>query len=102
VEIRLLDAAKEDLRHGYHFYEDQSPGLGDYFLDCAQADIRSLLLHAGIHEKSEGFFRMLLRRFPFATYYLQNESSIDIYAVLDCRRDPTWIIARLGESRRRG
>jgi hypothetical protein len=30
VEIRLLEAAKEDLREGYRFYEAQSEGLGDY------------------------------------------------------------------------
>jgi hypothetical protein len=38
---------------------------------------------------------MLTKRFPFALYYLIEESSIDIYAILDCRRDPSWIRERL-------
>jgi len=95
VEIRLLETAKEDLRAGYWFYENQAAGVGDYFLDCIQADVRSLQVFAGIHESAEGFFRMLSKRFPFAIYYLLSGNRIDVYAVLDCRRDPTWIESKL-------
>lgn len=99
MEIRLLETAKEDLRAGYWFYEYQSAGLGDYFLDCMQADVRSLQIYAGIHVRAEGFFRMLAKRFPFAIYYLIDNDRIDVYAVLDCRRDPTWIESQLRASR---
>ena len=57
MDIRLLESAKEDLRSGWFFYERQSPGLGDRFLDAIEADV---------------------------------------YAILDCRRDPNWIRDRLG------
>ena len=99
MEIRLLETAQEDLREGWTFYELASPGLGDYFLDCIQADVRSLAVFAGIHEMSEGFHRMLVKRFPFAVYYLLDDQSIEIYAILDCRREPEWIVKRLGSSR---
>ena len=99
MEIRLLETAKEDLREGWRFYDKNAPGLGDYFLDCIQADVRSLKLYAGIHEMSEGFHRMLAKRFPFAVYYLIETETIDVYAVLDCRRDPGWIVKRLDSSR---
>ena len=81
------------------FYEKNAPGLGDYFLDCIQADVRSLKIYAGIHEMSEGFHRMLAKRFPFAVYYLIENDNIDVYAILDCRRDPEWIVKRLDSSR---
>jgi hypothetical protein len=68
MEIRLLESAKEDLREGWNFYEYNSPNLGDYFLDCVQADVSSLNLYAGIHEIDDGFHRMLMKRFPFAIY----------------------------------
>ena len=55
MEIRLLETAKEDLREGWQFYERNAAGLGDYFLDCVQADVRSLKVFAGIHEMSEGY-----------------------------------------------
>lgn len=98
MKIRLLETAKDDLRDGWSFYERTAAGLGDYFLDCLQADVRSLELFAGIHEKSDGFFRMLAKRFPFAVYYLVEDESVAIYAILDCRRDPEWIVKRLDRS----
>lgn len=99
MRIRLLESARDDLRDGWLFYQRQSPGLGEYFLDCLQADVRSLLIYAGIHERADGFHRMLAKRFPFAVYYLIQDNFVDVYAILDCRRDPDWIIKRLVESR---
>jgi hypothetical protein len=32
VRIEILDQAEQDLLEGFHFYEDQEPGLGAYFL----------------------------------------------------------------------
>ena len=66
MRIRLLESAKEDLREGWRFYERNATGLGDYFLDCIQADVRSLTIYAGVHETADGFHRMLSKRFPFA------------------------------------
>lgn len=97
MKIQLLESAKEDLREGYDFYEKQSEGLGEYFLDCIQADIRSLTIFAGIHELAGGFHRMLSKRFPFAIFYLAENKAIDVYAILDCRRDPKWIANRLDD-----
>lgn len=99
MDIRLLDAARDDLRNGWLFYERQAVGLGDRFFDAIEADVQSLAVYAGIHLQVDGFYRMLIRRFPFALYYLIEEASIDIYAILDCRRDPIWIRARLRPDR---
>jgi hypothetical protein len=33
MRIEILDEAEKDLLHGYAFYERQSQGLGQYFLD---------------------------------------------------------------------
>jgi plasmid stabilization system protein ParE len=95
VKIRLLESAKEDLREGWKFYERNAVGIGNYFIDCIQSDVQSLNVYAGIHERSEGFYRMLSKRFPFAVYYLIEHNSINIYAILDCRRDPDWIVKQL-------
>jgi plasmid stabilization system protein ParE len=98
MNIRLLEFAKDDLRSGWSFYERQSPGLGNTFLAAIDSDVQTLALYAGTHLKLDGFYRMLIKQFPFALYYLINESSIDIYAILDCRRDPIWICDRLATS----
>ena len=95
MTVQLLDEAEADLIGGFHFYEKQGQGLGDYFLDSLSADVESLLLYAGIHEKHFGYYRMLAHRFPFAIYYLIAGDTIEVYAVLDCRRNPLWIRKRL-------
>ena len=95
MEIRILETAKEDLREGWNFYEGRSIGLGDYFLDSIQADVKSLKIYAGIHETADGFHRMLAKRFPFAVYYPIENRRVDVYAILDCRRRPEWITHRL-------
>ena len=57
MEIHLLESAKEDLKDGFRFYENQSPGLGEYFLESIQGDVKSLRIYAGIHANADGFFR---------------------------------------------
>jgi hypothetical protein len=95
VKVRVLDEATVDLADGYKFYERQSPGLGEYFLDSLWSDINSLALYAGIHGLHHGYHRMLSKRFPYAIYYrIANQVAL-VRAVLDCRRDPAWIKDRL-------
>lgn len=93
--IRLLDQAEQDLVRGRDFYERQQQGLGDYFLDSIIADIESLYLYAGIHAMHFGYHRLLAKRFPFAIYYLFSGDEVRIYAILDCRKNPSLLSQRL-------
>ena len=68
MKLRILDLAEADLLSGFSFYERRSQGVGWYFLDSLSADIESLHLHAGVHRKHLGYFRMLAHRFPYAIY----------------------------------
>ena len=91
MNIRILDHAERDLIEGFRFYEAQEAGLGSYFLTNLFADIESLRLYAGVHEKPlKDYYRLLSRRFPFAIYYKLQKDNVSIHAVLDCRRDPAW------------
>ncbi len=95
MNIRILDEAQLDLEIASEFYELQSRGLGTYFLEHIFADIDSLILYAGNHYKQFGYYRLLSKKFPYAIYYLLNGDCIDIYAVLDCRQNPSKIRAKL-------
>jgi hypothetical protein len=96
MRIDILDGAEKDLVKGFEFYERQSAGLGEYFLDSIFSDIESLRLYAGTHSLHFGYHRLLAKRFPFAIYYrLMPSSVVRIYAILDCRRNPAWIHSRL-------
>ena len=66
MKLRILESAKEDLIEGYHFYDEQAPGLGTYFLDSLFSDIDSQSIYAGIHAKIYGSHRALSKHFPFA------------------------------------
>ena len=78
---------------GIRFYERQEAGLGAYFLNSIMADLRSLKIYGGGHQIYEGtsYHRMVCRRFPYSIYYQKEGSDIDVYAVLDDRRDPDLI-----------
>jgi plasmid stabilization system protein ParE len=95
MKIEILDEAEQDLIDGFAFYERQSIGLGDYFLDSIFSDVESLHLYAGIHPLHFGYHRLLAKRFPFAIYYRIQNEVIRVYAILDCRRDPAWVRNRL-------
>lgn len=95
MEIVYLGEVEVDLLDGRDFYDQQQQGIGDYFVDTIIADTESLVLHAGIHSKQFGFFRMLGKTFPFAIYYLLEGDVISVCGVLDMRRDPAWIRTEL-------
>lgn len=92
MRLRILDLARDDLIDGFHYYEQKDSGLGDYFLACLYSDIESLRDFGGIHSKAHRHFhRMLSNRFPFAIYYTVDDGIVLIRAVVDCRKDPSWI-----------
>jgi len=95
MRIRILSAAEEDLEEGFRFYESQSPGLGSYFLDSLYSDIDSLAYFGGIHQVVFGYYRQFSQRVPFAVYYRIIDNVVVVFAVLDCRRNPSWIRKRL-------
>ena len=97
MKIQILAEAQQDLLNGYYFYESQQMDLGDYFYDSLFADIDSLLLYAGVHQKVNSFHQKMATKFPFAIYYKIQGDMIQVYAVLDCRKNPTWINLRLNQ-----
>ncbi len=95
MRVQILDEAQRDLVEGYRFYEGQVEGLGDYFLDSLFSDIDSLQFYAGVHPVYFGYNRLLSKRFPFAVYYRVENGMVRVYAVLDCRQNPSWTRTRL-------
>ena len=96
MKIVIQSSALADLAEGFDFYEEKEPGLGSYFLDSLCSDIDSLQLYAGIHIIHFGkYHRLLSKRFPYGIYYLVQENTVLVRAVLDLRRAPQWIKQRL-------
>jgi hypothetical protein len=97
MRINILSVAEADLEEGYRFYESQADGLGTYFLDTLYSDIDSLAYFAGIHRIVFGHHRLLSKRFPFAVYYRVVDDVVTVFAVLDCRRNPSWVREKLAK-----
>ena len=95
MKIEILDEAQDDLLQGFYFYESREPGFGSYFIDSLFSDIDSLFIYAGIHQVLYAYHRCLSKRFPFAIYYSVEKQLVRVHAVLDCRRNPSWIRKRL-------
>jgi hypothetical protein len=92
MKIRILGSALEDLHAGRQFYENQAEGVGEYFFDAVFADIDSLALYAGIHQKIFGYHRLLAKRFPYAIYdKMDDPNTVIVQRVLDLRQHPQKI-----------
>lgn len=95
MKIKILPEGIEDLYQGRLFYERISKSIGEYFFDSIFSDIDSLVLYAGIHQKTFGFYRMLAKRFPFAVYYQIDNETVVVYRVLDLRQNPDTLKKKL-------
>lgn len=96
MTVRIEAPARNDLVEGYEFYEGNEEGLGGYFLASLYSDIESLRIYGGIHRKEyRSLYRALSRKFPFSIYYVLEKNEVVVKAILDCRRDPSWIRKRL-------
>ncbi|HTG44616.1 MAG TPA: type II toxin-antitoxin system RelE/ParE family toxin [Verrucomicrobiae bacterium] len=91
MTLNILPSTQEDLAAGFAFYEQQQSGVGRYFLESLISDIDSLAVTAGVHRKVFGFHRLLAKAFPYAIYYTFDQGTVEIRAVLDCRRNPSAI-----------
>ncbi len=91
----ILKEAVSDLRTGRSFYSNTEKGVGNYFWDSLIADIESLVIYAGIHNKKSEFYCMPVKRFPYAIYYEINNDTVYVTAILPMRRDPAWIKNKL-------
>ncbi len=91
IKVRISNEALDDLEEGFWFYEAQEAGVGDYFAGQLSADIGGLKVTAGIHKQSDGYHRLLSRKFPYAIYYTFTNDEAVVWAVVDCRRNPEWI-----------
>ncbi len=93
--VRVLKEAGEDLEMARIFYDEQEKGLGNYFFESLLSDLESLKLYAGIHSRRFGLHRMFSKRFPFAIYYQTKATTAWVAAILDMRRNPSWIFRKL-------
>ncbi len=89
LEVQLRPKAEHDLSEAAAWYEEQVPGLGHQFLDevlvtcsvIAEAPLRYPVVHRNTR-------RALIHRFPFGVYYLVENATIVVLAIMHGSRHP--------------
>ena len=81
--------AEAELAEAFTWYEERAPGLGSEFTRAVRA------LFATINRNPEQFARVrhemrraLVRRFPYAVYFVAEPEQISVVAVIHTRRHP--------------
>ena len=85
--------AEREIQDAFDWYEDRSEGLGAEFLRAADACLagvqRDPLAFPKVHKAVR---RVLMRKFPYALFYLIEEESIVVVACFHAKRDPIdWL-----------
>ena len=88
-QVLVQPAAEADIVEAALWYENHAAGLGNEFLRSVEIAIASIRRTPGACPRIRGDVRrVLLRRFPFALYFLPEPSAIRVIACLHARRDP--------------
>jgi hypothetical protein len=97
MQVSLLLEARLDIYETSRFYDRQSDGLGDKFVESIFDDLKRLERFAGIHSKRGRYFRVFSQKFPYMICYDIQGDTIVVVAVLSCRKRPESIDETLDE-----
>lgn len=93
-EIRIRREAEADLSEAFQYYEECRQGLGHDFLLCIEESLskisKSPSHYTTVHKTVR---RAFIKRFPFGIFFVQEDSSIIVIAIMHARRNPrSWRI----------
>ena len=89
MTILLRLEAEADLEEARNWYEAQRTGLGDEFIEEVDVVLQRVGRASQQFPKIHGEVRRaLVRRFPFAVYFLREGRRSVVVGVLHQRRDP--------------
>jgi plasmid stabilization system protein ParE len=88
-ELIILPEAEADIARAFNWYEARVTGLGSQFLLALDAAFNSVLRNHSIYpEVYRTVRRALTRRFPFAVFFVVEETRIVILSVFHVKRNP--------------
>ncbi len=94
--LRFLPEVEDDAISGYSWYETKSPGLGEEFLRMFYACASDIPHNPRLYKKVYSEFRRcLLRRFPYAIYFIIEKDLIVVTGLFHCARDPRAVESKL-------
>lgn len=94
-ELIIRPEAEAELAEAFDWYEERARGLGSEFLISVDATVHAIVRKpqqfARVHKDVR---RALLRRFPYAVFFLVEDTRIVVLAVFHAKRSPKHWRAR--------
>lgn len=96
MNLALHPEALEEFEAAALWYEDQTPGLGDRFIEAVEEAFQRIIDHPASWPFLEDDVRRVLTRvFPYAVLYTVEPDGILVVAVMHCHRQPGYWRERL-------
>jgi hypothetical protein len=97
--LLFLPEVENDAINAYFWYEEKSKGLGEDFLRVFYAGTAEIARTPSLYPKVyKNFHRKLLKRFPYAVYFLIEKKMIIVYGLFHCARNPYLIREKINNS----
>lgn len=88
--LTVTSKAQKDVSKAYEWYEDKVNGLGLEFVQSVDARIKHIVREPQHFQPVYGTVRRaLVSRFPFAIYFVEQDSSLIVFAILHQRVNPS-------------
>ncbi len=95
LKLRFHPEVSSEIKSSYIWYQEQTEGLGDDFLDELESAYQAIIEFPNTWPLfKNGFRRFLLSRFPFSVIYREYNNSIYIVAVMHNSRRPGYWLSR--------
>ena len=95
MNLRVRPEARDDLLAAMAWYDEREKNLGAAFLEHADALFQQIDMHpARFPVVYRTFRRALMRRFPYAVYYIVEDNAMIVFAVLHQRQDRSILTER--------
>ncbi len=86
-EVIVRREAKLEVQDAFHYYQDKSEGLGFEFMRSLDAALQSVKRNPSAYQKNyKETRRALLRKFPYAIFYVAEETRIVVVACFHQKR----------------
>jgi plasmid stabilization system protein ParE len=85
----IKEEANQEIIDSYLYYENQSKGLGEKFLENLEIYLERIQKYPKHYQiKRKPYREVFVKNFPFVIIYEINENDIIVYAVFHKRRNP--------------
>ena len=86
-KLEIREEAERDISSSYSWYEEKRKGLGSHFILCIEESLARITRSPKqFPEVLKPIRRAFIKRFPYAIYFIEKESSIGVIAVLHHRQ----------------